>query len=62
MHFCRRLVARLNCKFCLTALMGLERNLSAGEIVGQVLLLLRQHHWNPDNAGEHRCDGNGEPL
>src|SRR5579859_4629276 len=26
----------VNCKFCLTALMGLERNLTAGEIVGQV--------------------------
>ena len=28
----------VDCKFCLTALMGLERNLTAGEIVGQVLL------------------------
>lgn len=27
----------VNCQFCLTALMGLERNLSAGEIVGQIL-------------------------
>ena len=25
----------VNCKFCLTALMGLERNLTAGEIVGK---------------------------
>ena len=29
----------VDCRFCLTALMGLERNLSAGEIVGQVLAL-----------------------
>ena len=29
----------VNCKFCLTALLGLIRNLSAGEIVGQVLLV-----------------------
>ena len=29
----------VNCQFCLTALMGLERNLTAGEIVGQVLLV-----------------------
>ena len=29
----------VDCKFCLTALMGLERNLTAGEIVGQVLSL-----------------------
>src|ERR1035438_9968752 len=28
----------VDCKFCMTALMGLERNLTAGEIVGQVLL------------------------
>jgi 23S rRNA (adenine2503-C2)-methyltransferase len=28
----------VDCKFCLTALLGLERSLTAGEIVGQVLL------------------------
>src|ERR1700736_1215892 len=28
----------VNCQFCLTAQMGLERNLTAGEIVGRVLL------------------------
>src|SRR5712692_2099803 len=27
----------VDCKFCLTALLGLERNLATGEIVGQVL-------------------------
>ncbi|MCC6345259.1 MAG: 23S rRNA (adenine(2503)-C(2))-methyltransferase RlmN [Bryobacterales bacterium] len=27
----------VNCRFCLTALLGLERNLTAGEIAGQVL-------------------------
>ena len=30
----------VDCRFCLTALLGLERNLSAGEIVGQVLAVL----------------------
>ncbi len=30
----------VDCKFCLTALLGLQRNLSAGEIVGQVLAVL----------------------
>src|SRR5262245_52954602 len=30
----------VNCRFCLTALMGLERDLTAGEIVGQVLLVI----------------------
>jgi 23S rRNA (adenine2503-C2)-methyltransferase len=33
----------VNCQFCLTALMGLERNLTAGEIVGQVLFVMRTH-------------------
>jgi 23S rRNA (adenine2503-C2)-methyltransferase len=32
----------VNCQFCLTALLGAQRNLSAGEIAGQVLLLLRE--------------------
>lgn len=30
----------VDCRFCLTALMGLERSLTAGEIVGQVLAVL----------------------
>ncbi len=30
----------VNCQFCLTALLGVQRNLSAGEIVGQVLAVL----------------------
>lgn len=49
----------VDCKFCLTARMGLERNLTAGEIVGQVLLA----------AGTAPVDrlnivmmGQGEPL
>ena len=33
----------VDCKFCLTALMGLERNLTAGEIVGQVLFVAREN-------------------
>jgi 23S rRNA (adenine2503-C2)-methyltransferase len=31
----------VDCKFCMTALLGLERSLTAGEIVGQVLLVSR---------------------
>jgi 23S rRNA (adenine2503-C2)-methyltransferase len=53
----------VNCGFCLTALMGLERNLTAGEIVGQVLRVAA------DNALEANADrvnivlmGQGEPL
>jgi 23S rRNA (adenine2503-C2)-methyltransferase len=30
----------VNCQFCMTALLGVQRNLSAGEIVGQILLVL----------------------
>jgi 23S rRNA (adenine2503-C2)-methyltransferase len=53
----------VNCQFCLTALMGLERNLTAGEIVGQVLRVAS------DNGLEANSDrvnivmmGQGEPL
>jgi 23S rRNA (adenine2503-C2)-methyltransferase len=33
----------VNCQFCLTALLGVRRNLTPGEIVGQVLAVLRDH-------------------
>ena len=53
----------VNCSFCLTALMGLERNLTAGEIVGQVLFVLKAHGLA---AMLHRLNvvmmGQGEPL
>jgi 23S rRNA (adenine2503-C2)-methyltransferase len=53
----------VNCKFCLTALMGLERNLTAGEIVGQVLFILQTHDLS---AQTDRLNivmmGMGEPL
>ncbi len=32
----------VDCRFCLTALLGAKRNLSAGEIVGQVLAVLNE--------------------
>jgi 23S rRNA (adenine2503-C2)-methyltransferase len=48
------------CKFCVTARMNLRRNLTAGEIIGQVLLAI-QNHGRP-----HRLNvvfmGMGEPL
>ena len=34
----------VDCKFCMTALLGLHRNLTAGEIVGQVLAVLNDQH------------------
>ena len=37
----------VDCKFCLTALLGIKRNLSAGEIVGQVCAVLNDQHVSP---------------
>jgi len=52
----------VNCKFCMTALLGLQRNLTAGEIVGQVFLLLNDHRIK---IGRDRINlvfmGQGEP-
>lgn len=53
----------VDCKFCLTALMGLERNLTAGEIVGQVLYVSRENGLNPaDSRMNVVMMGMGEPL
>jgi 23S rRNA (adenine2503-C2)-methyltransferase len=53
----------VNCRFCMTALLGLQRNLSAGEIVGQVLVVLNDHHVE---IGRDRVNlvfmGQGEPF
>ena len=37
----------VNCHFCMTALLGVKRNLSAGEIVGQVIAVLRDQKVSP---------------
>ncbi len=53
----------VDCKFCLTALLGLERNLTAGEIVGQVLRLFGQHQLDPRQRPVNIVMmGMGEPL
>ncbi len=53
----------VDCQFCLTALLGVQRNLSAGEIVGQVLTVLRERQVDP---GQRRINlvfmGQGEPF
>ncbi len=53
----------VDCRFCLTALMGFERNLTAGEIVGQVLYVARENGLASES---HRLNvvmmGMGEPL
>jgi len=48
----------VDCQFCLTAQLGLIRNLTAGEIVAQVLLPLEEHRW----AREARTEEQGAGL
>ncbi|MGA8027480.1 MAG: 23S rRNA (adenine(2503)-C(2))-methyltransferase RlmN [Bryobacteraceae bacterium] len=53
----------VDCKFCLTALMGLERNLTAGEIVAQVLYVARENGLRATDARMNVVMmGMGEPL
>ena len=53
----------VDCRFCLTALMGLERNLTAGEIVGQVLYVAKENELRPsDTRLNVVMMGMGEPL
>ncbi|MGD0986177.1 MAG: 23S rRNA (adenine(2503)-C(2))-methyltransferase RlmN [Candidatus Sulfotelmatobacter sp.] len=53
----------VDCQFCLTALLGVKRNLTAGEIVGQVCAVLRDQQVSPP---EDRVNlvfmGMGEPF
>lgn len=53
----------VDCKFCLTALLGLDRHLTAGEIVGQTVALCRAHDLEPRNRPVNIVMmGQGEPL
>lgn len=53
----------VDCKFCMTALLGLERSLTAGEIVGQVLLVAAENHLRRDGGRLNIVMmGQGEPL
>ena len=50
----------VDCKFCMTALLGLERSLTAGEIVGQVLPVARDNRPAPGpRPPQYRHDGPG---
>jgi 23S rRNA (adenine2503-C2)-methyltransferase len=53
----------VDCQFCLTALLGVKRNLAAGEIVGQVCAVLKDQNVRPP---EDRVNivfmGMGEPF
>ncbi len=53
----------VNCQFCLTALLGIKRNLTAGEIVGQVLAVLSDHNVSPPGDRVNLVFmGMGEPF
>lgn len=53
----------VNCQFCLTAKLGIKRNLTAGEIAGQVVAVLNRHQVR---IGRDRINlvfmGMGEPF
>ena len=51
----------MRCAFCLTGKMGIDRNLTAGEIVGQVRVLVRELNL-PDHRFNIVLMGMGEPL
>jgi 23S rRNA (adenine2503-C2)-methyltransferase len=53
----------VDCHFCLTAELGLQRNLCAGEIIGQVLAVLRDRHAEPEHDRVNLVFmGQGEPF
>ena len=52
----------VDCQFCLTATLGLVRNLSAGEIVGQVLVALEDNRAELKPQTNIVLMGQGEPL
>ncbi len=52
----------VDCHFCLTAQLGLKRNLSAGEIVGQVLVALDDNRERLLPRTNVVLMGQGEPL
>src|ERR1700678_3669127 len=60
----------VNCQFCLTAKLGIRRNLTPGEIAGQVAAVLNRHHAEPGSSRGNPTParinlvfmGMGEPL
>jgi 23S rRNA (adenine2503-C2)-methyltransferase len=52
----------VDCHFCLTATLGLIRNLTAGEIVGQVLIALDENRASLKPQTNIVLMGQGEPL
>lgn len=52
----------VDCRFCFTGLMGIKRNLTAGEIVGHVLAILCDQHLGQQARANVVFMGMGEPL
>jgi 23S rRNA (adenine2503-C2)-methyltransferase len=52
----------VDCHFCLTATLGLTRNLTAGEIIGQVLIALEENRAALKPQTNVVLMGQGEPL
>ena len=53
----------VDCQFCMTALLGVKRNLSAGEMVGQIVALLRDQKVSPPQDRVNLVFmGMGEPF
>ena len=52
----------VDCKFCLTATLGLVRNLTSGEILGQVLVALEENRARLAPRTNVVLMGQGEPL
>ena len=52
----------VDCRFCFTALLGLQRNLSAGEVLGQVLAVAKARAIPPGSRLNLVFMGMGEPL
>ena len=53
----------MDCQFCLTALLGIKRNLTAGEIVGQVCAVLNDQRVSPPHERVNLVFmGMGEPF
>jgi len=53
----------VDCRFCMTALLGVKRNLSPGEIVGQICAVLNDQHVSPPQDRVNLVFmGMGEPF
>ncbi|MEA4812008.1 MAG: 23S rRNA (adenine(2503)-C(2))-methyltransferase RlmN [Anaerolineaceae bacterium] len=52
----------MGCVFCATGQMGFQRNLSSGEILGQIIHFQRQHHAAGDAIRNIVYMGMGEPF